>query len=177
VLYNRAYRVMPGWIQSRLPYPLYSDDIKMTAFGHLWKMRDRLSRGQLHAVAELLPKYQNPRVRMSCLFFLSSYRIDPGLPILCRKLLNDPSPAIRLEAAIHIGSRPLRETRRNRDWPPFYCQLSKQRPSEINGSTSTGTAFNNILQVDPRAMRYRHRESLATFRMKTKCSEIGSRRL
>lgn len=102
VLYNRAYRVLPGWLKSRLPFPLSGDDIRAITFDHLGKLRGRLSREQLDAIAELLPKLQNPRLRMLGLNFLNQH-YHPGLPGLCRKLLEDPEPAIRLEAALPVA--------------------------------------------------------------------------
>ncbi len=102
--YNRAYATMPHWLTTHLPYPLYSDDIRMICLDHLGKLHNRLPREQLRAIADLLPRWQNPRLRMQFLFFLrENYQIDAGFLWLCRKLLDDPKPAIRLEAAIPVA--------------------------------------------------------------------------
>jgi hypothetical protein len=106
--YNRAYANMPHWLKAHLPYPLYSDDIRMVCLGHLWKMHNRLSRHQLHAVADFLPKCQNPRLRMQFLLFLSDYQVDEGFLRMYRELLDDTEPAIRLEAAIPVAESAIR---------------------------------------------------------------------
>lgn len=100
--YNKAYRVMPRWMKSRLAYPLSNDDIRAVTFDHLGKLNSRLSRQQLEAVAKLLPKLQNPRLRMLGLNFLNKH-YHPGLRGLCRKLLDDPEPAVRLEAVMPVA--------------------------------------------------------------------------
>jgi hypothetical protein len=51
--------MMPAGIQSRLPYPISSDDIKAFSIGHLHKMKG-LSGEQVQALADCVPRFRNP---------------------------------------------------------------------------------------------------------------------
>ena len=104
VVYLRAWLILPPSLKRRFRRPLGDDDIRSIALGHLWKYPERFSQSQLHAFAALVPRLQNPRVRMYALTFLrSKYGADPEFTKLCQRLLDDPNPAIRIEAAIPLS--------------------------------------------------------------------------
>lgn len=107
MLYNKSYRVMPSWIRSRLPYPISTDDIRAITFAHVQQMQGHLSLRQARDIAELLPGFRNPRLRMTGLnLFMERYDIDPsryGLGEPYRKMLDDPEPSIRVELAIRLA--------------------------------------------------------------------------
>lgn len=103
-VYLRAYQLMPGWLKARMRYPISSDDIRAVSLSHMWEMRDKLTEVDLHALADGVPNLRNARIRMSALALLrEKYEGNPPFTSLCRKLLDDPDPAIRLEAAIPLA--------------------------------------------------------------------------
>jgi len=108
-IYYRAYRVAPAGMKARLPYPIAADDIRAIVFGHLWQFRGRVSRDQLHYLADATANFENPRLRLRGLMFLTeTYQIDSGFLRLCRRLLEDPEPAIQLQAAIPLAESAIR---------------------------------------------------------------------
>jgi hypothetical protein len=106
-LYCKLYGILPVWVKSRLPYAISGDDIKSITLQHLRQMT-RLSREQVQALADCVPGFRNPRLRMSGFQIMRmKYQADPAFPGLCRKLLDDEQPGIQLEAAIWLGQSAL----------------------------------------------------------------------
>lgn len=103
-VYAKVYRALPDLVKRRLPYPVSGDDVAFYALTHLEPMLKRPDRSQLEAVAECVPRLQNPRLRMRALLLLIAYhKNEPAVLRLCRKLLNDSDEGICLEAAICLA--------------------------------------------------------------------------
>ncbi len=137
--YWRAYQIMPGWLQARTPYPILSDDIRAVALSHLWEMRDRLSKQEFQALADYVPNLRNARLRLSA-FNVASEKCEgtPPFRALCRKLLDDPDPALRLEGAIHLAESALSANPAEPRLalillPAFERKELRQHCTEING--------------------------------------------
>ncbi len=108
VLYFKTYRALPAWIQRKLRYPILRDDIKTCSWDYLGWVHD-LTEEQIEELCGCVPKMENPRVRISALNSIAGlYGTYPAYFALCRKLLDDPNPAIRLKAAIRLAQRPKR---------------------------------------------------------------------
>jgi hypothetical protein len=106
-LYCRLYGILPTWVQARLPYAISGDDIKAIALQHLRQMTS-LSGEQVQAMADCVPGFRNPRLRMSGFQTMRmKHQTDPAFLGLCRKLLNDEQPGIQLEAAVWLGQSAL----------------------------------------------------------------------
>jgi hypothetical protein len=102
-LYCKLYRILPLWFQSRLPYAISGDDIKSIALHHFDQMRS-VPGEQVQALADCVPRFRNPRLRMRGFFvMLMKHQTHPAFLGLCRKLLNDDHPGIQLRAAIYLG--------------------------------------------------------------------------
>jgi hypothetical protein len=110
-IYFKVYRVMPKQVQAKLPYPISGDDIRAITLDHIGQMR-RGPREVARTLAGSLPRLENPRVRMMGFnVMLMNYQTDPSFLKLCRTLLNDANPGMRLQAAVYlaqsaIGSNP-----------------------------------------------------------------------
>lgn len=103
-VYLKAYQLIPGQLKARVSCPISTDDIRAVSLNHMWQMRDRLSKEDLQALADCVSNLRNPRIRMHALALLrEKYEGTPPFTSLCRKLLDDPDPAIRLEAAIPLA--------------------------------------------------------------------------
>jgi hypothetical protein len=73
-------------------------------FDHLWQLHARVSRNQLHELSDYVAEFENPRLRLLGMRFLDgNFQIDSGFLKLCQRLLDDPEPAIQLEAAILLA--------------------------------------------------------------------------
>jgi len=106
-LYCRLYGILPAWVQARLPYAISGDDIKAVTLQHLRQMTS-LSGEQVQALADCVPGFRNPRLRMSGFQVMRmKHETHPAFLGLCRKLLNDEQPGIQLEAAIWLGQSAL----------------------------------------------------------------------
>jgi hypothetical protein len=106
-LYCRLYGILPVWVQPRLPYAISGDDIKAIALQHLGQMAS-LPGEQVQALADCVPTFRNPRLRMSGFQTMRmKYQAHPAFLGLCRKLLDDEQPGIQLEAAIWLGQSAL----------------------------------------------------------------------
>jgi hypothetical protein len=106
-LYCRLYRILPVWVQSRLPYAISGDDIRAMALDHLRQMTI-ISKEQVQALADCIPTLHNPRLRMSGFWLMQmKHQTNPAFLGLCRKLLNDEHPGIQLEAAVSLGQSAL----------------------------------------------------------------------
>lgn len=103
-LYFRFYQASPGWIQTRLRYPILDDDIKAITLGHIRDMRP-VPEPVIQSLAECFPTLKNPRLRF--IAFGISRHSHPDFLKLCRKLLDDAHPGIRLEAAIALAENGL----------------------------------------------------------------------
>ncbi len=100
-LYFRAYRAMPSWARAHLAYPLLDDDIKSITLDHIRKMQWLLlERDDL--LADCIVNFSNPRVKMWGISLMHNYRTLSSINMF-RKLLDDPHPGIRLEAAIFLA--------------------------------------------------------------------------
>jgi hypothetical protein len=131
-IYFRVHRSLPRFAQSKLPYALLGDDIKLVALDHLGQMRS-LTSEHVRSLAQCIPQIENPRVRMQALgLVLRKHQSNPVCLELCRELLNDPHPGIQLEAAIHLAQYGLQA---DPDEPRLFPLLmgamdSKQRRQE-----------------------------------------------
>jgi hypothetical protein len=82
-LYFKLYRAMPAQLQVRMPYPLSRDDIKAMTLHHIIRMH-RLPRDQVQTLADCVPTFDNPRVRMMGFNLIMNYQTDPAFLKLCR---------------------------------------------------------------------------------------------
>jgi hypothetical protein len=103
LLYFKLYRVLPGILQAKLPYPLSGDDIKAVTLGHIGQMRP-LATEEVRSLAACIPSLGNPRLRMQGFYvMLSKYQTQPCFFEMCRQLLSDKHPGLQLEAAIYLA--------------------------------------------------------------------------
>jgi hypothetical protein len=101
--YLKLYRILPRWIQIRIPTPLSGDDVRTISLGHIMKMPN-LPGPQVRLLADCVPTFANPRVRLQALNLIRMKdQLDPSYLELCHKLMNDSQPGIKLEAAIYLG--------------------------------------------------------------------------
>jgi hypothetical protein len=102
--YFQMYRALPKRVQNYLPYPILSDDIKSITWGHIRHM-PKLPTEQVEALAGCVPKLTNPRLRAAGFEAIRfHYETEPAFQRLCRALLGDPHPGIRLKAAIALAA-------------------------------------------------------------------------
>lgn len=107
MLYFTLYRKLPAVLQTKLPYPISGDDIKAITLAHLGQFRF-LPKDQVPKLADCVPKFKNPRLRMMGLNLMSmKYQSHPAFWSLCRALLDDPHPGVQLESAIWLGQSAL----------------------------------------------------------------------
>jgi hypothetical protein len=86
-----------------LPYPISGDDIKAITLNHIRQMRS-FPKQKIQTLADSIPTFENPRLRLSGFALMRmKYETDPAFLPLCRKLLSDAHPGIRLEAAISLA--------------------------------------------------------------------------
>lgn len=101
--YLKLYRILPRWIQIRIPTPLSGDDVRTITLGHIMKMPN-LPGTQVRLLTDCVPTFANPRVRLQALNLIRmKYQSEPSYLELCHKLMNDWHPGIKLEAAIYLG--------------------------------------------------------------------------
>ena len=101
--YFTFYKALPTPIRKRFHYPISGDDIRSIALGHLGRMR-HLSREQVQALADLVPEFENPRLRMAGFnVMLIKHQTDHAFLPMCRRLISDPHPGIRLKGAISLA--------------------------------------------------------------------------
>jgi hypothetical protein len=102
-IYFRLYQPLPPRVQAKLPYPISDDDLKAITLDHIRRM-PRLPSDQVRALAECVPDFANPRVRMIGFnLMLQQYQTHPDFLPLCRRLLNDAHPGVQLPAAIYLA--------------------------------------------------------------------------
>jgi len=102
-LYFKIYPVLPAQVRSKLPYPISGDDIKALTLDHIRQTR-RLSKDQVQTLADRVVRLRNPRLRMMGFrIILMKFQTDPAFLKLCRRLLHETHPGIRLEAAISLA--------------------------------------------------------------------------
>jgi len=140
VLYFKLYRILPLWFQSRLPYPILSDDIRAITLQHLSQMHS-ISGEQVQALADCVLRFRNPRLRRWGFdVMLMKHQTHPAFLGLCRKLLNDEHPGMQLQAAIYLGQSGLAsDPAEPRLFPILITALEskeKRQPSlDISGYT------------------------------------------
>jgi hypothetical protein len=106
-LYFRLYQIMPAWIRARLHYPILGDDIKAITLNHIGNMT-AVPTPQIQYLADCIPSFDNPRLRSKAFYLVRTKHLpDPDFLNLCRKLLKDEHPGIRLEAAIYLAESAL----------------------------------------------------------------------
>jgi hypothetical protein len=102
-MYFKIYRAMPKQVQAKLPYPISGDDIRAITLDHIRQLRRR-PREVAQTLATCVPSLDNPRVRMIGFnVMLMNYQTDPAFLKLCRTLLNDGNPGMRLQGAIYLA--------------------------------------------------------------------------
>jgi len=102
--YFQLYRALPQQVQKHLPHPILSDDIRSITWGHVRHM-PRLPAEQVEALAGCVPNLTNPRLRAAGFETIRcNYETEPAFQYLCRALLVDPHPGIRLKAAVSLAA-------------------------------------------------------------------------
>ena len=102
-LYCRLYRALPARLRTVLPYAISGDDIKAITLNHIRKM-DSFPRQQFQTLADCVLSFDNARLRLAGYHVLRvKYETDPAFPPLCRRLLNDEHPGMRMEAALWLA--------------------------------------------------------------------------
>jgi len=105
VLYYKMYRTSPTWVQAKLRYPILSEDLKKYSWEYVGWMHD-LSKEQVQQLCVCVLETKNPRLRLCSLNSLAEfYGTYPDFFALCKKLLDDPHPGIRLKATIRLAQR------------------------------------------------------------------------
>ena len=138
VLYIKAYRSLPARVQSWLPFPILSDDIRSVTWRLIWNM-PVLATEQADALTHCLPNLANPHLRMDGLLALhNNYRTEPSFASMCRNLLNDASPGIRLQAALFLTeSATLSDPREPRLFPILIDGLENKGTRASNREVSS----------------------------------------
>lgn len=130
-LYFKLYRALSARLRTELPYPISGDDIQMITLHHIRQMQS-FPKQQIQTLADCIPGLHNPRVRfMGFTDMRMKYETDPAFAPLCRKLLDDEHPGIRLEAAISLAeSGIVADPREPRLFPILLSALESKKERE-----------------------------------------------
>ena len=102
-LYLKVYRAMPAKVQSRLPFPILGEDIKMWTWLLICNM-PVFATEQVELLTYCIRNTSSPDVRLYGLIALhNNYRFESCFGSTCTNLLSDPAPKIRLQAAIFLA--------------------------------------------------------------------------
>jgi hypothetical protein len=132
-LYFKLYQALPVRLRTALPYPISGDDIQVITLRHIRQMQN-FPKQQIQALADCVPSFHNPRVRLVAFNVVrAKYETDPAFSPLCRKLLDDEHPGIRLEAAICLGeSGIVADPREPRLFPILLAALESKKERELS---------------------------------------------
>ena len=130
-LYCKLCRVVPAWLRTRLPYAISKDDLRAITLGHIRKTGG-FTRQQKQSLADCVTGFHNPRLRLMGFDVMrAKYETDPSFSPLCRKLLSDVHPGIRLKAAIALAETGIvADPREPRLFPILLAALESKKERE-----------------------------------------------
>jgi hypothetical protein len=138
LFYFKFYHAMPPRFRGKLRYPLSRDDVKAMALDQFFSMT-YIPGDQLQALADIVPSFDNPRLRAAALSQMSiRHQDDPAFLKLCRKLLDDPDAGIRLRAAIPLAESAIASDPREPRLAPILLdglEQKKRRDAFVNVSS------------------------------------------
>jgi len=132
-LYCRLYRALPARLRTVLPYAISGDDIKKITLDHIEKMGS-FPKQQFQPLADCVLSFGNPRLRLVGYNVLRvKYETDPAFSQVCRQLLNDAHPGMRLEAAIWLAdSAIIADPHEPRLFPILITALESKKERELS---------------------------------------------